>query len=79
MIAKEESRYRRDTFLTFKMYGDACLDVIKLCSCSAKLNMKFVLLINPKLITIAKSFLLTIAEHENKNAIVGIFIFYISR
>ena len=45
--------------------------------------MKFVLLINFKLLTIANSFLLNIAEHENfsankyenANPIVGIFIF----
>ena len=41
--------------------------------------MNFVLLINLKLLTIAKSFLLNIAEHENFSANkydnVGIFIF----
>ena len=47
-------------------------EVIKLFSCSTQLSMKFVLLINLKLLTIANSFLLNIAEHEN---IVGIFIF----
>ena len=55
-------------------------EVIKLFYCSTQLSMKFVLLINLKLLTIANSFLLYIAEHEifaaNKyeNAI-GIFIF----
>ena len=42
--------------------------VIKLFSCSAKASMKFVLLINLKLLTIANSFLLNIAEHENFSA-----------
>ena len=41
------------------------LEVIKLFSCSTQLNMKFVLLINLKLLIIAKSFLLNIAEHEH--------------
>ena len=57
-------------------------DIIKLFSCSTQLNMKFVLLINPKLLTISNSFLLNIAEHENSLLInmkmptnVGIFIF----
>ena len=36
--------------------------------------MKFVLLVNLKLLTIAKSFLQNIAEHENSSDIVGIFI-----
>ena len=53
---------------------------MKLFSCSTQLRMKFVLLINLKLLKIANSFLLNIAEHEhfsaNKyEAIVGIFIF----
>ena len=45
-----------------------------------QLSMKFVLLINLKLLTVANSFLLTIAEHENFSvnmkmpAIAGIFI-----
>ena len=43
-------------------------EVIKLFSCSTQLSMKFVLLINLKLLTIANSFLLNIAEHENFSA-----------
>ena len=39
-------------------------EVIKLFSCSTQLSMKFFLLINLKSLTIANSFLLTIAEHE---------------
>ena len=39
--------------------------VIKHFSCSTHLSIKFVLLINLKLLTIAYSFLLNIAEHEN--------------
>ena len=42
--------------------------VIKLFSCSTQLGMKFVLQINLKLLTIANSFLLNIAEHENFSA-----------
>ena len=38
--------------------------VIKLFSCSTRLSMKFVMLINLKLLTIANAFLLNIAEHE---------------
>ena len=56
--------------------------VIKLFSCPTQLSMKSVLLINLKLLTIANSFLLNIAERESfcaKNrkmlTIVGIFIF----
>ena len=37
--------------------------VIKLFSCSTQLSMKFVMLMNLKLLTIADSFLLNIAEH----------------
>ena len=45
-------------------------EVTKLFSCSTQLSMKFVLLINLKLheLTIANSFLLHIAEHENFSA-----------
>ena len=39
-------------------------DVIKLVSCSTQLSMKFVLLKNLKFLTIAKSFLQNIADHE---------------
>ena len=38
-------------------------EVIKLFSCSPRLSMNFVLLINLKLLTTANSFLLNIAEH----------------
>ena len=38
--------------------------VIKLFSCSTQLSKKFFLLINLKLLTIANSFLINIAEHE---------------
>ena len=43
-------------------------EVIKLFSCSTQLSMKFVLLINLKLLTIANAFLLNIAEHDNFSA-----------
>ena len=43
-------------------------EVIKLFSCSAQLSMKFVLLLYLKLLTIANSVLLNIAEHENFSA-----------
>ena len=43
-------------------------EVIKLFSCSTQLSMKFVLFINLKLLTVANSFLLNIAEHENFSA-----------
>ena len=61
---------------------------IKLFSCSAQLIMKFVLLINRKIITIANCFLLNIAEHENfsankyenaNNCIVGIFFYLLAQ
>ena len=39
-------------------------EVIKLFSCSTQLSMKFILLINLKLLTIANSFLLNLSEHE---------------
>ena len=42
--------------------------VIKLFSCSTQLSMKFGLLINLKLPTIANSFLLNIAERGNFSA-----------
>ena len=40
-------------------------EIIELSTYSTQLSMKFVLLINLKLRTIAHSFLLDIAEHEN--------------
>ena len=43
-------------------------EVIKLFSCSTQLSMKFGLLINSKLLTIANSVMLNIAEHENFSA-----------
>ena len=42
--------------------------VIKHFSCSTQLSMKFFMLINFKLLTIAHSFLLNVAEHENFSA-----------
>ena len=42
--------------------------VVKLFSCSTQLSMKFVLLINLKLLTNANSFLLNIADHEKFSA-----------
>ena len=48
--------------------ADSGPKVIKLFSCSTQISMKFVLLINPKLLTILNSFLLNIAEHENFSA-----------
>ena len=43
-------------------------EVIKLFSCSTQLSMKFVLLINLKLLTIAYYSLLNIVEHEHFSA-----------
>ena len=43
-------------------------EVIKRFSCSTQLSMKFVLLINLKLLTNANSFLRNKAEHENFSA-----------
>ena len=43
-------------------------EAIKLFLCSTQLSIKFVLLINLKLLTIANSFLLNIAKHENFSA-----------
>ena len=42
--------------------------VIKLFSCSTQLSMKFVQLINLKLLIIANCFLLNIAKYENFSA-----------
>ena len=43
-------------------------EAIKLFSCSIQFSMKFILLINLKLLTTAKSCLLNITEHENFSA-----------
>ena len=43
-------------------------EVIKLFSCSAKLSMKFFMLINLKLLTMPNYFLLNKDEHENFSA-----------
>ena len=43
-------------------------EVIKLFSCSTQLSMKIFLLTNLRLLTIANSFLLNIAEHDNFSA-----------
>ena len=57
-------------------------EVLNFFSCSSQLTMKFVLLINLKLLTSANSFLLNIAEYEISLLInmkmpifVGIFMF----
>ena len=42
--------------------------LIKLFSCSTQPSMKFALLINLKILTIANSFLLIVAGHENFSA-----------
>ena len=42
--------------------------VIKLFSCSTQLSIKFVILINLKLLTILNFFMLNKAEHENFSA-----------
>ena len=59
------------TLLIFKLdYLEAVLKIlpgsefIKLVSCSTQVSMKFVLLINLKLLTTANSFLLNMAEHD---------------
>ena len=56
------------TRLTLSNDAKSCLksgpEVIKRFSCSTQLSMKFSLLINLKLLIIANSFLLNIAEHE---------------
>ena len=44
------------------------LEVIKVSSFSTQLSMKFVLLINLKLLTIANSFSVNITERENFSA-----------
>ena len=51
-----------------KMYPLTRPEVVKLFSFSTQLNMKFDLLINLKLLTIANSLVLNIAEHENYSA-----------
>ena len=43
-------------------------EVIKLFSCSTQMSMKFVVLTNLKLLSVANSFLLHINEHENFSA-----------
>ena len=43
-------------------------EVIKLFSCSTQLSIKFVLLINLKLLTNSNFFLLNMTEHENFSA-----------
>ena len=48
--------------------GSPGLEIIKLSSCSTELSIKFFMLINLQLLTIANSFLLNIAEHENFSA-----------
>ena len=74
-LSKHSIRHRRMRFLTW-------LRGHKTYLCSTQLSMKFLLLLNLKLLTIANSFLLNIAEHENVPAykyenpdIVDIFIF----
>ena len=46
------------------LQGSSGPEVIKLFSCSTQLTMKFVLLINLKLLIIPFFFLLNIAEHD---------------
>ena len=49
-------------------------EVVNLFSCSTQLSMKFILLINLKILTFFLNFFHAQVEHE-KNLIVGIFIF----
>ena len=49
------------TYLAVDLPGS---EIIKLVSCSTQPSMKFVLLINLRLLTIANAFLLNIAKHE---------------
>ena len=52
----------------FSIYLNRRVFVMKCISCSAQLSMKFILLINLKLLTTANSFLLNTAEHQNSSA-----------
>ena len=66
----------RKSFETLLQLTFSGTEVMKLFSFSTQLSMKFVQLINLKLLTNANSFLLNIAEHENfLTTKAGIFIF----
>ena len=61
-IALDNSSINKISLVTF-------VPIIKFFSCSTQLSMKFVMLINLKVLTIANSFLLNIAVHEIFSAI----------
>ena len=59
-----QNLWKQKLKILLSLCGCSSPEVIKLFSCSTQLSMKSVLLINLKLLTIAYSFLLNIAEHE---------------
>ena len=65
-MAKDSSGHRK--LRLHRCAGGSDLEIIKRFSCSTQLSMKFVLLMNLKLITIANSFLPNVAEHGNFSA-----------
>ena len=48
-----------------RLCGHSRLEFIKRFSCLTQLSMKFVMLLNLKILTIANSFLLNMTEHVN--------------
>ena len=79
---KEKKKKKHTSDLIRAWHRNTGPEVKKLFSCSTQLSMKFVLLINLKLLTNANSFLLNVAKHENSllinmkmPTIVRIFIF----
>ena len=63
-LCRTEAELSMESFITSRPGPK----VIKLFSCSTQLSIKFVLVINLKLRTVANSFFLNLAEHENFSA-----------
>ena len=78
VVPDETARYKLSSGSTL-VANYLAPNLYNFCSCSTQLSMKFVLLINLKLLTTANSFLLNITEHEifsaNKYENANIFIF----
>ena len=64
-VVDTDHSFHRQEFSQYQCSGP---EVINHFSCSTQLSMKFCVLINLKLLSIANSFLLNLAEHENFTA-----------
>ena len=68
VFRKKKTKKNRNSNVIFTKDAGPGPKALKLFSCSTQQSMKFFMLISHKLLTIANSFLLNLAEHENFSA-----------